>query len=74
MVKFYGKDPLWSADLSRIVNSNHFNRLKALMDEEMVSDKIVFGGQSDERQLWVNFTASSQVLLDDDFRITIQAS
>ncbi|TKW07231.1 hypothetical protein SEVIR_7G294400v4 [Setaria viridis] len=49
--KFYGKDPLRSADLSRIVNSNHFNRLKALMDEEMVYDKIVFGGQSDEQQL-----------------------
>lgn len=51
MEKFYGKDPLRSADLSRIVNSNHFNRLKALMDDDMVYNKIVFGGQSDEQQL-----------------------
>jgi aldehyde dehydrogenase (NAD+) len=49
--KFYGRDPLRSSDLSRIVNSNHFNRLKKLMDDENVSDKIVFGGQRDEHQL-----------------------
>lgn len=49
--KFYGEDPLRSPDLSHIVNSNHFNRLRALMDEETVADKIVFGGQSDEHQL-----------------------
>jgi aldehyde dehydrogenase (NAD+) len=49
--KFYGKDPFLSADLSRVVNSNHFNRLANLMDDEMVSDKIVLGGQRDEHQL-----------------------
>ncbi|KAF8726322.1 hypothetical protein HU200_019784 [Digitaria exilis] len=62
--KFYGKDPLRSADLSRIVNSNHFNRLKALMDEEMVSDKIVFGGQSDEQHLNIAPTLLLDVPLD----------
>ncbi|OEL27931.1 Aldehyde dehydrogenase family 3 member H1 [Dichanthelium oligosanthes] len=62
--KFYGKDPLRSADLSRIVNSNHFNRLKALMDEEMVSDKIVFGGQSDEQQLKIAPTLLLDAPLD----------
>ncbi|CAN6325986.1 unnamed protein product [Urochloa humidicola] len=62
--KFYGKEPLQSADLSRIVNSNHFNRLKALMDEEMVSDKIVFGGQSDEQQLKIAPTLLLDVPLD----------
>ena len=50
--KFYGEDPLRSPDLSRIVNSNHFNsRLRALMDDETVAGKIAFGGQSDEQQL-----------------------
>jgi len=62
--KFYGKDPLRSEDLSRIVNSNHFNRLKALMDEEMVSDKIVFGGQSDEQQLKIAPTLLLDAPLD----------
>ena len=49
--KFYGQDPLRSPDLSRIVNSNHFNRLRGLMDDETVAGKIAFGGQSDEQQL-----------------------
>lgn len=43
-----------AADLSRVMNSNHFSRLKGLMDEYMVSDKMVFHGQRDEQQLWVD--------------------
>ncbi|KAL6906176.1 hypothetical protein ACP4OV_003777 [Aristida adscensionis] len=62
--KFYGKDPLLSADLSRIVNSNHFNRLRSLMGEEMVSSKIVFGGQSDEHELKIAPTLLLDVPLD----------
>ncbi|KAK9270298.1 hypothetical protein L1049_025876 [Liquidambar formosana] len=42
--KFYGKDPLETKDLSRIVNSDHFARLTKLLDEDKVSDKIVHGG------------------------------
>lgn len=49
--KFFGKEPLKSQDLSRIVNSNHFNRLEKLLDDEKVSDKIVHGGQRDETNL-----------------------
>lgn len=49
--KFYGKDPLESKDLSRIVNSNHFNRLSNLLDDKLVADKIVHGGQRDEKHL-----------------------
>lgn len=62
--KFYGKDPLLSVDLSRVVNANHFSRLKGLMDEEMVSDKIVFGGQRDEQQLKIAPTIFLDVPLD----------
>nr|CAD1842042.1 unnamed protein product [Ananas comosus var. bracteatus] len=49
--KFYGKDPLESKDISRIVNSNHFNRLSNLLDDKLVADKIVHGGQRDEKHL-----------------------
>ncbi|XP_048529203.1 aldehyde dehydrogenase family 3 member H1-like [Triticum urartu] len=62
--KFYGKDPLLSADLSRVVNASHFGRLKGLMDEEMVSDKIVFGGHRDEQQLKIAPTIFLDVPLD----------
>lgn len=42
--QFFGKDPLISEDLSRIVSSNHFARLSKLLDEDKVSGKIVHGG------------------------------
>lgn len=48
---FFGNDPIESKDLSRIVNSNHFARLKKMLDEEEVSSKIVHGGQWDEKRL-----------------------
>ena len=49
--KFYGKKPLESKDLSRIVNSNHFDRLSKLLDDDKVSGKIVYGGEKDESKL-----------------------
>ncbi|KAK7282715.1 hypothetical protein RIF29_11704 [Crotalaria pallida] len=49
--KFYGKNPLESEDLSRIVNSNHFARLTKLLDDDKVSGKIVYGGEKDESKL-----------------------
>lgn len=49
--EFYGKDPLKSKDLSRIVNSNHFSRLTKLIDEDKVSNKIVYGGERDQTDL-----------------------
>ncbi|CAA2964361.1 aldehyde dehydrogenase [Olea europaea subsp. europaea] len=58
--KFFGKEPLKSQDLSRIVNSNHFNRLEKLLDDEKVSDKIVHGGQRDE----TNLKIAPTILLD----------
>lgn len=48
---FYGKNPLLSKDLSRIVNSNHFARLIKLLDEDKVSSKIVYGGERDSANL-----------------------
>jgi aldehyde dehydrogenase (NAD+) len=48
---FYGKNPLESKDLSRIVNSNHFARLSKLLDDDKVSGKTVYGGEKDESKL-----------------------
>ncbi|KAL9144669.1 hypothetical protein ABFS82_14G310800 [Erythranthe guttata] len=58
--KFYGKDPLGSNDLSRIVNIHHFDRLEKLMDDEKVSGKIVHGGQRDK----TNLKIAPTILLD----------
>lgn len=58
--KFYGKDPLKSGDLSRIVNANHFQRLSKLLDDNKVVDKVVHGGQRDEDNLKISPT----ILLD----------
>ncbi|KAG6527485.1 hypothetical protein ZIOFF_009588 [Zingiber officinale] len=58
--KFYGKDPLQSTDLSRIVNIRHFARLRNLLEDEKVSGKIVYGGQQDEKDLKIAPT----ILLD----------
>ncbi|KAG2711471.1 hypothetical protein I3843_04G072100 [Carya illinoinensis] len=58
--QFFGKDPMKSKDISRIVSSSHFARLVKLLDEENVSDKVVFGGQRDENQLKIAPT----ILLD----------
>lgn len=58
--KFYGKDPLKSGDLSRIVNANHFHRLSKLLDDNKVVDKVVHGGQRDEN----NLKMSPTILLD----------
>lgn len=48
---FYGKNPMESKDLSRIVNSSHFARLTKLLDEDKVSGKIAHGGERDEANL-----------------------
>ncbi|XP_045829422.1 aldehyde dehydrogenase family 3 member H1 isoform X1 [Trifolium pratense] len=57
---FYGKNPLESKDLSRIVNSNHFARLSKLLDDDKVSGKTVYGGEKDESKLRISPT----ILLD----------
>ncbi|XP_065881662.1 aldehyde dehydrogenase family 3 member H1 [Euphorbia lathyris] len=61
---FYGKQPLESKDLSRIVNSTHFARLTKLLDEDKVSGKIVHGGERDETNLRIAPTILLDVPLD----------
>ncbi|KAF8404073.1 hypothetical protein HHK36_008950 [Tetracentron sinense] len=62
--KFFGKDPLESKDLSRIVNSNNFARLTKLLDEDKVSGKIIHGGQRDETCLKIAPTILLDVPMD----------
>ncbi|XP_062020499.1 aldehyde dehydrogenase family 3 member H1 isoform X1 [Rosa rugosa] len=57
---FYGKNPLQSKDLSRIVNSNHYARLTKLLDEDKVSGKVIHGGERDTSNLRIAPT----ILLD----------
>ncbi|XP_050365008.1 aldehyde dehydrogenase family 3 member H1-like isoform X2 [Argentina anserina] len=56
--KFYGKNPLQSKDLSRVVNFNHYARLTKMLDE--VSDKVIHGGERDVNNLRIAPT----ILLD----------
>ncbi|GLT85070.1 hypothetical protein SLE2022_032720 [Rubroshorea leprosula] len=58
--QFYGKSPLESKDISRIVNSNHFARLTNLLDDEKVSGKIIHGGERDK----TNLKIAPTILLD----------
>ncbi|CAK8579020.1 unnamed protein product [Lathyrus sativus] len=58
--EFFGKDPIESKDMSRIVSPTQFARLVRLLDEDKVSDKIVLGGQRDEKKLKIAPT----ILLD----------
>ncbi|GAB2224360.1 hypothetical protein Droror1_Dr00005115 [Drosera rotundifolia] len=58
--QFYEKDPLESKDLSRVVNSNHFDLLSKILDEQKVSGKIIHGGHRNRDQLKIAPT----ILLD----------
>ncbi|KAJ8769172.1 hypothetical protein K2173_000947 [Erythroxylum novogranatense] len=49
--EFFGKDPMESKDMSRIVSLHHFNRLVRILDEDKVSKKIVHGGRRDQNRL-----------------------
>jgi len=64
--RFYGEDPLQSADLSRIVNSKQFKRLTNLIEEKRVADKIVYGGKADEKQLKISPTLLLDVPEDSE--------
>ena len=58
---FYGYDPQKSPDFARIINRNHFNRLKGYLDD----GKIVTGGETDEEDLYIAPTLLKEVDWDD---------
>lgn len=70
---FFGKDAFQTSDMSRIVNLNHFSRLTRLLDDPKVSDKVIYGGQRDEKKLIITPTllldppADSLIMADEIF-------
>jgi len=47
--RFYGSEPKASPDLGRIINQNHFNRLRGYLNH----GKILAGGNFDEKSLYI---------------------
>jgi acyl-CoA reductase-like NAD-dependent aldehyde dehydrogenase len=58
---FYGANPEESYDYCRIVNKNHFDRLTLLMK----SGKVVFGGKTDKKHLYISPTLITEVTWKD---------
>lgn len=59
--EFYGTNPKESPDLARIVNERHFNRIKNLINK----DKVVIGGDIDEKENYISPTILKDVTSDD---------
>ncbi|KAJ7518889.1 hypothetical protein O6H91_20G014000 [Diphasiastrum complanatum] len=49
----YGEDPHISASLSRIASFSHFARLTGLLDDPVLSGKVIYGGQRDAKCLYI---------------------
>jgi aldehyde dehydrogenase (NAD+) len=58
---FYGDEPKLSPDYPRIVNERHFQRLTAMMG----TGKVIIGGQSDRRNLYIAPTVIDDIGWDD---------
>ncbi|KAK3032988.1 hypothetical protein RJ639_035816, partial [Escallonia herrerae] len=54
--KMFGENPKESNSIARIVNKQHFLRLKNLLDDPMVKASIVHGGSFDEDNLFIEPT------------------
>ncbi|KAH7560574.1 hypothetical protein JRO89_XS10G0046600 [Xanthoceras sorbifolium] len=56
--KMFGENPRETNSVARIINKQHFTRLKNLLCDPMVKDTIVYGGSMDEDNLyppWNNY-------------------
>jgi len=61
VLKIHGDNPQQSEAFVRIINPRHFKRLMLLMDQS----KIVLGGNSDEKDLYIAPTLMDNVSWDD---------
>lgn len=59
---FYGSKTKESSDYARIINHKHFSRLKGYLD----NGKIVTGGETDEKELFIAPTILEEVGWDDE--------
>ena len=57
---FYGEDIRNNPDYGRIINQQHFERLQRLMKD----GKIIFGGETDEKQRFISPTIIDEVTWD----------
>jgi aldehyde dehydrogenase (NAD+) len=58
----FGKDQETSEDLARIININHYNRLKRLITPE----KVYFGGRFNEEELYISPTLLQDISWEDE--------
>ncbi|KAL5697577.1 aldehyde dehydrogenase (NAD(+)) [Ranunculus cassubicifolius] len=65
--KMFGENPVEAKTMSRIVNKKHFQRLKSLLDDDMVKASVVYGGSFDEENLFIEPT----ILLDPPLKADI---
>lgn len=49
--KMFGENPKHSNTIARIVNKQHFFRLKNLLADQKVKESVVYGGFMDEENL-----------------------
>ncbi|XP_015785288.1 aldehyde dehydrogenase, dimeric NADP-preferring [Tetranychus urticae] len=61
--EFYSDDPKTHKDYGRIININHFKRLVKLIEDN--KSKIVFGGNYDEQELYIEPTVMANVSPND---------
>lgn len=61
--EFFGTNPKESSDLCRIVSDRHFQRLKTMLDQ--TKGTIVQGGQTDEKQRYMDLTVVTEVGSED---------
>ncbi len=59
--EFYGENPEESSDYCRIINENHFDRLKNLIND----GKIITGGKLNKDTLYIEPTMIDEVTYDD---------
>ncbi|MUT65391.1 aldehyde dehydrogenase [Paenibacillus sp. NEAU-GSW1] len=55
--QFYGTDIAQSNDFGRIVNTRHFHRLKAILDQD--KSEIIYGGNTDEQNRLIEPTLTA---------------
>lgn len=58
---FYGENPLYSEEYTKIINEKQFNRLIKLLD----NNKIIYGGDYDKDFLYISPTLMDNVNWDD---------
>jgi aldehyde dehydrogenase (NAD+) len=61
IIQFYGPKPQYSSDYPRIINNRHFERLVEFLD----IGNILFGGQTDQENLYISPTLLDNITWED---------